>query len=312
MDYFSDLDLSEDLSKLRSFDELFTAPIQAAKSKSDRNEEELNVLFGQRRAVSASPGLPIRLEQIKVQPSPQLPVRNLQEEREQQCLKELLFFFHKYPFVSINNFKQLEKLLFAYLSPYDNIKGKINTLECLLTQKLDQNHSFGKLSLGFIINPTSVEIKIERSKIQAVTQMISLNFNKYDFHKMLVMTKWNWSNKKVELIRSRAPFRSPRASDQISVEFDAKVWKSFNRSGIGSKNFMKSLDCIERNHLNFPEFIHYVNKKTALDFLTDDLITNTSIKTNNKDISFIEFRTNTGQKVETKLSGFCSCITVGS
>jgi hypothetical protein len=95
-----------------------------------------------------------------------------------------------------------------------------------------------------------------------------------------------------------------------SINFDATVWQSFNPNGILQKNYMKSLDCLERNYLDLSKFVHEVNKKDLLNVLSTNLMNSIAIKTDNQETTFLDFTTNIGQKVEAKITSFASSLLV--
>jgi hypothetical protein len=73
---------------------------------------------------------------------------------------------------------------------------------------------------------------------------------------------------------------------------------------------MKSLDCLDRNQDRIIDFINLSNKKSIINLIEPDLFSNVSIKTDNQNTLFLNFRSNIGQKVDVRLTHFASSIVV--
>lgn len=249
--------------------------------------------------------------QLKLKKESKLPV-TLNDIKEETQMQKIIAFFQENPFISLNNFKQAELLLSSYLNDPLAVTEKLEKLQEEFDKATKNNDKFGKIVMGFALRSKGLRIKLTRPKLKGCTQSVAINFKATIDPALVVYTNWDWKNKKTELIRSKSNYKPQQARNSASIDFDAKVWQAFNPTGLQQKNYMKSLDCIERNYLDLPKFVHEVNKKGLTNILGPNLINNVAIKTDNQDTSFLNFTSNAAQKVEAKVTSFASSIIIYS
>lgn len=247
--------------------------------------------------------------QLNVKRQSQVPI-NINDIKEEAQLQKIVSFFREHPLVNLSNFKLAEKILCDYLNDPIHSTLKLARLQEEFDKRTTANDKFGKVIITWALKNRGVRFKILRSKLKGCTQSIAISFKPRLEPALIVFTDWDWKNKKTELIRSKSNYKPEKNRNPGSVEFDAKVWQTFNRLGISQKNYMKSLDCIERNHLDLPKFVHEVNKKNLLNAMTESLMKNVAIKTDNQDTTFLNFVTNASQQVEVKVTGFASSMLI--
>lgn len=328
MDILDELNLPSGLKANIEIENAFDIPTEGRlKSNTAQHRSvEANVYF-QQEVIEKPVEIPIELKQIKVklESHPVMRVESGSETLDPNPVRDILFaklkptidyrkiykdfsyFFNLYPLASLNNFKIAEKLFVAYFSNRREAPFRIAEFKKVADSFSNERDKFGKLSFEFKIKAHSLQITMQRSRLKGVKQYISISFlDKNDF---ICFTQWNWKHKKEELIRSRNPFKT-HASSNDSLMFDAKVWKAFNGSGLKRKHFMKSLDCLERNQDRIINFINLANKKSIINLIEPDLFSNVSIKTDNQNTMFLNFRSSVGQKVDLRLTNFASSIVV--
>lgn len=235
---------------------------------------------------------------------------SISDIKEEAQLHKIISFFKEHPLVNLSNFRLAEKILCDYLNDPIQATDKLARLQEEFDKHTTANDKFGKLIITWALKNRGVRFKILRSKLKGCAQSIAISFKPRLEPALIVYTDWDWKNKQTELIRSKSSYKPEFNRNSSSVEFDAKVWQTFNTLGISQKNYMKSLDCIERNHLDLPKFVHEVNKKNLLNVMTENLMKNVAIKTDNQDTTFLNFVTNAAQQVEVKVTGFASSMLI--
>jgi hypothetical protein len=252
----------------------------------------------------------IQPKQIKIQKAPEIS----HEEQENQIINKKLLalykFFDEHPLISLNNFHLAEKLFANYFDEPTKFINRILKLNESLPKAFAQHHRFGMLKIESCYKGSFIKIKIQRSKLADAEQSVSIYLDNHLPASMIVFSKWNWKNKKYQLIRSIDITNRRHRAIESSVEFDAKVWQGYNPSGIHRKHFIKTLDCIERNYKNIGSLINSINKKSILNLFDKTLISNASIKTDNQDNYILNFRTNNSQKVDIRITKFATGLTV--
>lgn len=259
----------------------------------------------------------VKLQQIKVTPGHSLAKSNEKELftkvkpsiNYSKAFENFNVFFTKNPLVSLTNFQVAKTLFTNYFSSKRELLIRLFQFKKNMENFSHEQDKFGKLSFDFKIKDDSVQITLQRSRLKGIKQYLSISTN--PDKEFLSFTQWNWKHKKEELIRSRSLYKKKNHTDS-SIDFDAKVWRAFNNQGLRRKHFMKSLDCIERNQERIIDFINLANKKNILHLIEPDLFNNVSIKTDNQDTLFMNFRSNLSQKVDLKLTKFASSIVVAS
>ena len=332
MDILDELNLPSGFPKDIAIEDAFEIPGEGLVKNNIANERssEDSYVFEQK----PSPEIPIELKQITVRQE-QHPVVKVEEEKPvaqvteepvnqirdtlfakvkptidyRKIYKDFAYFFSLYPLVSLNNFKAAEKLFMTYFSNRREAPFRIAEFKKAAKDFSDAKSKFGTLDFDFKLKAHSIQITMQRSRLKGVKQYISIPFLETD--EFISFTQWNWKYKKEELLRSRDPYKKKKVTVD-SLAFDSKVWQAFNNAGMRRKHFMKSLDCFERNQDHVIDFIKLVNKKTILSLIEPDLISNVSIKTDNHNTLFLNFRTNLSQKVGVRLTNFASSIVVRS
>ncbi len=247
--------------------------------------------------------------QLKLKKESKLPI-TLNDIKEETQIQKIIVFFKANPIVGLNNFKQAESVLCDYLNDPIVVSDKLAKLQEAFDKETYNTDKFGKVIMSWALKDRGVRLKILRSKLKDCSQSIAVNFKTKIDPALVVYTDWDWKNKKTELIRSKSNYKHTQRRDMNSINFDAAVWQAFNPGGLLQKNYMKSLDCIERNYLDLSKFVHEVNKKCLMNLLSDNLMNNIAIKTDNQETTFLSFTSNAGQKVEAKVTSFASSLLV--
>lgn len=284
--------------------------VSSKKLKHDERNDSANIFFNGNLELETQPLLPIILKQIRVNKnaSSQLDYAELKLE---QKLHRIIGFFNKYAFVDIVNFKSIQNLLTDYFSHASSLKDSINRFKEEIDKYSRNNHTHGKLYVSTAIKSNSLRLTLTRSKAKDTKQYISFSLDESFQSELLVYTKDLKSDKsKSAIIRNCMLKNRSFNQNEESIKFDANIWRSFNFAGIHRKDYLKTLDCIERNRLNLSKFINSVNKKDLSNILTKDLISQIKIKTDNKHILCLEFITNQGQMIEAKLTKDAVALTI--
>jgi hypothetical protein len=329
MDILDELNLPSGIKANISIENAFDIPNEGRlKSPSSNHRANDNVYF-QQKLHEKPVDIPIEIKQIKVKQASH-PVIKVESEKAdqventvrdslfaklkptidyQKIFKDFSYFFNLYPLASLNNFKAAEKLFVTYFANRREAPYRIAEFKKAADSFSSERDKFGKLTFDFKIKAHSLQITMQRSRLKGVKQYLSISF--LDQKDFICFTQWNWKHKKEELIRSRNPFKTNKITKD-SIVFDAKVWKAFNGSGLKRKHFMKSLDCLERNQDHIIDFINLANKKSIINLIEPDLFSNVSIKTDNQNTMFMNFRSSISQKVDARLTNFASSIVVVS
>ena len=324
MDILKELNLSNGLLNTTQIETAFDVPsggqLQSISAKLRVEERDP---FFERQPQE----LPIHLKQIKIRKKDHVVSRVAETISEGNSVRDLLlaktkptidyrkifkdfhYFFNLYPLVSLSNFKAAEKLFVTYFANRREMALRIAEFKKVAESFSTPRDKFGELSFDFKLKEHSLQITMQRSKLKGVKQYLSISLN--DRKEFISFTQWNWKHKKEELIRSRNPLTIKEVNAD-SLAFDAKVWQTFNRAGMRRKHFMKSLDCLERNQNSIIDFINTVNKKTLINLIEPDLFSNVSIKTDNQNTVFLNFRSSSSQKVDVRLTNFASSIVVAN
>ena len=319
MDIIDELNLPGKFNEAISVEDAFDAPLNGHLKLNVAEYRNSDMMFEEA-------GLPIELQQIKISKNPgHLTLAPKAEEfgvnKEQplftpirpsidyqKVFKDFHYFFNLYPLISFNNFKPAQKLFVSYFSNRKELNRRLFEFKKVMDKFSTTNDKFGKLNFEFKVKEHSLQITLTRSRLKGVTQNLSISLAEdQDF---ICFTQWNWKRKKEELIRSRNFYKN-HIIHENSLSFDAKVWQTFNHTGLKKKNFMKSLDCLERNKYQMIDFINAANKKNILTLIEKDLFSNVTIKSDNQDTLFLNFLSNMNQKVNVKMTSFASCISVG-
>ncbi len=266
-----------------------------------RNNSD-NVFFDGNVKLETQPLLPMVLKQIRVNKDAGLQL-DYTELKLEQKLNKIIGFFNKFAFVDIVNFKLIQGLLSDYFSYNSSLKDSISRFKEEIDKYSRNNHNHGKLYVSTAVKGNSLRLTLTRSKAKDTKQYISFSLDENLQSELLVYTTdLKADTKRSSVIRNCMLKNRSFNQSPESINFDAGIWKSFNFAGIHRKDYLKTLDCIERNRLNLSKFINTVNKKDLSNILTKDLISQIKIKTDNKHILCLSFVTSQGQKVEAKLT----------
>lgn len=300
-------ELTTNISGHLRLDDVFHVP--NGQSLKGQRTEDTEVFFNSRYSDSTDShfNTPKQIKIKKAQPISREEQENLITNRK---LLAIYNFFNTNPFVSLSNFQTAQKLLSNYFDDPSKFIDRIVKLKEYLPQGFEQHHRFGLMKIDCSYRGNYIKLSIQRSKLRDTEQHISINLENHKPDNLLVFTQWNWKNKKYQIIRSTDMSNRRLGSSPSSIEFDAKVWQAYNAGGIFRKNFLKTLDCVERNYKNLGAFINAVNQKSILNIFDKSLINNASIKTDNQLASVMNFRTNTSQKVDIRVSQYTTSLTV--
>jgi len=302
MDILSDLAFNQELARFSELDNVFVVPKGQSEHR-DFEKPSFNYEYKQIKVNKAeNPNTKLNLEQLHQAK----PKANTQE----QALRSICDFYHRFPFISLANFSLAENFYREIFRNPNNLLNLANSVKQKLQEAFHENDRFGSMVVDSIVKSTHIKLALGRSKLRDVKQYLSFDFDEQNPHSFVVFSKWDWKMPKYELLRSIRPNIYAKKPSKESIEFDSKIWQAFNASGIHRKNLMKTLDCIERNRDVLPDFINEVNKKSLLNLFEKDLISNVSIKTDNHQTVFLDFRTQTGQKIEIKLTANASSLVV--
>ncbi|MCH2226848.1 MAG: hypothetical protein MK033_03660 [Candidatus Caenarcaniphilales bacterium] len=248
-----------------------------------------------------------RINQVKPKPQTNyaVPWNEINKEKKVRAISD---YFKKNPFAHLKNFPKAKKI---FLDLFENVEDINKDIE-FLKEELDKNTSsrdqYGKVIINVSFdefNPAAFKIQIFRPMMEEIKQFFIFDLSKAaNSPERLQVHTQNDKSKKIILLRSLHETKSRPRIPLKSIQFDAEIWKGFIGSKIVSDSYNKVLDCLERNHVVFEEFVKRVNSREAkyLQFLAKDLIRNISIRTNSKDTSFINFKTEQGQSVEFKIN----------
>jgi hypothetical protein len=296
---------TNDMSGLYSPEDAFASPDYKTLHERDSNESDV---FYDHDTSTYYQNLK-EPQQIKIQKAPEVSYEENENLILNQKLLALYNFFNEHPLISLNNFHLAEKLFAQYFDEPTKFINRILKLNECLPKAFAQHHRFGHLKIESCYKGNFIKIKIQRSKLPDTEQSISIFLEKQNPSSMLVFSKWNWKNKKYQVIRSTDISNRRYKVLKSSIEFDAKVWQAYNPSGIHRKHFIKTLDCIERNYKNLGSLINSINRKSLLNLFDKTLISNASIKTDNQDNYILNFRTNSSQKVDIRVTKFATSLT---
>jgi hypothetical protein len=235
----------------------------------------------------------------------------LEKLKDHKLIAQIVKFFHANSYINTENFPLIERLLLAYFKDAQQSSDKLFDLSEDLDRGIATTHKFGKVILA--IHPSSnagfLKLSLRRSapQMKNIEQFISFTLNADS--KSRFFTTYAVSQTAVELIRSRKDFKTP-LDLKAELDCDAAVWKSFNAASVLPKNYMKTLDCIERHHLQWKDFVRAVNLKSISNVLLPDLIKQSSIKTNAKNLSLLDITLASGQLLQAKITKYHASLRI--
>lgn len=227
-----------------------------------------------------------------------LPVttKDLVEARD---LKNIIRFFKTHCFINSANFNQFDQLIRTYLNDFIDPSNKLNQLREEIDKYSLNSDKHGKLIMNWWVKAGKIRINLERFKFSQSKQSIAISQNPYDKEGMLIFSQFSTDQSYKELIKKRVFFGKNKSH---SINFDSQIWQAFNQMGIHSNDYLKTLECLERNHLCMKDFCKEVNKKELLTWMRGDLIAKVCLRTNNKDTSRIYFENNLKQRIEAEIN----------
>mgnify|MGYP001547950892 CR=1 FL=1 len=248
-----------------------------------------------------------RINQVKpkLETNYVVPWNEISKEKKVRAVAE---YFKKNPFAHLKNFPKAKKI---FLDLFDSIEDIDENID-LLREELDKNTSprdqYGKVIINITkdeLNPAAFKIQLFRPIMEEIKQFFIFDLSKAEesVNRLQVHTQ-NERSKKMIVLRSVKPAKKRSRIPLKSIEFDAEIWKGFIGSSLKLENQDKAMDCLERNHVVFEDFVKRVNGRESKfsHFFAKDFIRNISIRTNSKDTSFINFKTEIGQNVEFKIN----------
>lgn len=278
--------------------------------KASHRDDSDNVFFDGAINVQLGPQLPVVSHKIKVK-DPEILASELKELKLEQKLHSILRFFDKFEFVNLANFKVIQNLLVDYFSHSYSLQDSIRKLKEEVDKHSKDTHRFGKLFVNTVVKNNSLRLTLTRSKAKDTKQYVSFTLDEQQHSELFVYTSCVKDEKRrSQLIRNCMLKNRSFKQDKESIKFDAATWKSFNIAGLHRKDYLKTLDCIERNRLNLSELINEINRKNFSNVFDRDLIRNIKIKTDNKHVLSVDFHTNQGQLVTSMLTRDAASITV--
>lgn len=307
------MEVIESLDSLRGSAAFRDDVIYVAKSKNPANHRSNsdNIFFNNSSiTLEVSPKLPLIVQQFRHH-NDFHSHENIKELQIEAKLNKILRFFDNFAFVNLANFKIMQDLLVDYFSHCYSLNDSIRRLKEEIDKHSKDNQLHGKLFLSTTVRNNALRLTLTRSKSRDTKQYISFTLDEH-LHSELYVFSSSVKNemKKFELIRNCKLGNRSSEQNQESINFDAKIWKGFNCAGIFKKNYLKTLDCIERNRLNLSKFITEVNKKDISNILNKNLMNNIEISTDNKHVLCLKFNTNTSQHVESKLTKDAASLTI--
>lgn len=233
---------------------------------------------------------------------------SLNEISKEKKVRAVTDYFKINPFAHLKNFPKAKKIFLDLFENIEDIDRDVNFLREELDKNTSSRDQYGKVIINLTrdgLNPAAFKIQLFRPMMEDIKQffIFDLSQPKDSVNRFQVHTQ-NDRSKKMIVLRSVHPASKRSRIPLKSIEFDAEIWKGFIGSSLKLENQTKAMDCLERNHVVFEDFVKRVNGRESkfFHFFAKDFICNISIRTNSKDTSFINFRTEIGQNIEFKIN----------
>ena len=219
-------------------------------------------------------------------------------------------YFKKNPFAHLKNFPKAKKIFLDFFDSVENIAQDVEFLREELDRSTASGDQYGKVIINFFQdkeNSAKFKLQFFRPMMEEIKQFFVFDLSKSrDSHESFQTVTQNEKSKKLIINRSLKNTNKAIRNSLKSIAFDAEIWKGFIQDKIQPDQYDMVMDCLERNHINFEDFVKLVNNRENkyLKFLHKDFLKNISIRTNSKDTSFINFKTESNQQVELKLNKY--------
>ena len=235
------------------------------------------------------------------------PWTDISKEKKAKMISE---YFRKNPFAHLKNFPKAKKIFLDFFDNIENISKDVEFLREELDKSTASGDQYGKVIINFFCdknNSAKFKLQFFRPMMEEIKQFFVFDLSKpKDSHERFHTVTQNEKSKKLIINRSLKNTNKAVRNSLKSIAFDAEVWKGFIQGKIEPSQYDMVMDCLERNHINFEDFVKLVNSRDNkyLKFLHKDFLKNISIRTNSKDTSFINFKTESNQQVELKLNKY--------
>jgi hypothetical protein len=235
------------------------------------------------------------------------PWTDVSKEKKAKMISE---YFKKNPFAHLKNFPKAKKIFLDFFDNVENIAQDVEFLREELDKSTASSDQYGKVIINFFRdkdNSAKFKLQFFRPMMEEIKQFFVFDLSKpKDGHESFQTVTQNEKSKKLIINRSLKNTNSAIRNSLKSTAFDAEIWKGFIQDKIQPDQYDRVMDCLERNHINFEDFVKLVNSRDNkyLKFLHKDFLKNISIRTNSKDTSFINFKTESNQQIELKLNKY--------
>ena len=232
---------------------------------------------------------------------------DVSKEKKAKMISE---YFKKNPFAHLKNFPKAKKIFLDFFDSVENIAQDVEFLREELDRSTASGDQYGKVIINFFQdkeNSAKFKLQFFRPMMEEIKQFFVFDLSKSrDSHESFQTVTQNEKSKKLIINRSLKNTNKAIRNSLKSIAFDAEIWKGFIQDKIQPDQYDMVMDCLERNHINFEDFVKLVNNRENkyLKFLHKDFLKNISIRTNSKDTSFINFKTESNQQVELKLNKY--------
>lgn len=251
-----------------------------------------------------------RINQVIPKPSPDNFIEPWIDVSKEKKAKMISEYFKKNPFAHLKNFPKAKKIFLDFFDSVENIAKDVEFLREELDKSTASGDQYGKVIINFFRdkdNSAKFKLQFFRPMMEEIKQFFVFDLSKpKDGHESFQTVTQNEKSKKLIINRSLKNTNKAIRNSLKSTAFDAEIWKGFIQDKIQPDQYDMVMDCLERNHINFEEFVKLVNSRDNkyLKFLHRDFLKNISIRTNSKDTSFINFKTESNQQVELKLNKY--------
>jgi hypothetical protein len=235
------------------------------------------------------------------------PWTDVSKEKKAKVISE---YFKKNPFAHLKNFPKAKKIFLDFFDSVENIAKDVEFLREELDKSTASSDQYGKVIINFFRdkdNSAKFKLQFFRPMMEEIKQFFVFDLSKpKDGHESFQTVTQNEKSKKLIINRSLKNTNKAIRNSLKSTAFDAEIWKGFIQDKIQPDQYDMVIDCLERNHINFEDFVKLVNSRDNkyLKFLHKDFLKNISIRTNSKDTSFINFKTESNQQIELKLNKY--------
>jgi hypothetical protein len=251
-----------------------------------------------------------RINQVIPKPSPDNFIEPWTDVSKEKKAKMISEYFKKNPFAHLKNFPKAKKIFLDFFDSVENIAQDVEFLREELDKSTANSDQYGKVIINFFRdkdNSAKFKLQFFRPMMGEIRQFFVFDLSKpKDSHESFQTVTQNEKSKKLIINRSLKNTNKAIRNSLKSIAFDAEIWKGFIQGKIQPDQYDMVMDCLERNHINFEDFVKLVNSRDNkyLKFLHKDFLKNISIRTNSKDTSFINFKTESNQQIELKLNKY--------